>query len=141
MDNRISDSLIARRSPALLAALFSAIALLLTAIGTYGVLTYAVTQRRREIAVRMALGARPEQIRRQFLLLSLRLLLLGAALGVAGAWLTGNAMKALLFQVPSFDLAILAGVAGLITAVALAACLFPAYRAARIEPMQALAQP
>ncbi len=140
MHTRISDSLVARRSPALLAALFSAIALLLTAIGTYGVLSYAVTQRRREIAVRMALGARPEQIRRQFLSLSLRLLLFGAALGVAGAWLTGNAMKAVLFQVPSFDPAILAGVVSVIAAVALVACLLPAYRAARIEPMQALAE-
>ena len=140
MDTRIADSLVARRSPALLASLFSAIALLLTAIGTYGVLSYAVAQRRREIGLRMALGARPEQIRRQFLSLALRLLAGGMTLGVSGAWLTGNAMKSVLFHVPSVDFAILAGVGSAIGLVALVACLLPSYRAARISPMEALAQ-
>ena len=67
------------------------IAVLLTAIGTYGVLSYAVAQRRREIGVRMALGARPGQIRGQFLRLALRLLAAGMLLGMLGAWLTGRA--------------------------------------------------
>ena len=80
--------------------LFSGIALLLTAIGTYGVLSYAVAQRRREIGVRMALGARPEQIRGQFFSLALRLLAGGTILGLIGAWLTGRAMQAVLFHVP-----------------------------------------
>ena len=100
MEARIADSLVARRSPALLAGLFAGIALLLTAIGTYGVLSYAVAQRRREIGLRMALGARPEQVRVQFLSLALRLLAAGTVLGVLGAWLTGRAMQAVLFQVP-----------------------------------------
>ncbi len=140
MDTRIADSLVARRSPALLAMLFSAVALLLTGVGAYGVLSYAVTQRRREIGVRIALGARPEQIRRQFLSLGLRLLAAGATLGMVGAWLTGTAMKTVLFHVPPLDFAILASAAGVIATVALAACLLPANRAARVSPVQALAQ-
>ena len=139
MDTRIADSLVARRSPALLAGLFSGIALLLIAIGTYGVLSYAVAQRRREIGVRMALGARPEQIRSQFLSLALRLLAGGTILGVIGAWLTGRAMQAVLFHVPGLNAAILAGAAAIIAVASLAACLVPAYRAARISPMRALA--
>src|SRR5207244_7503289 len=74
MDTRIADSLITRRSPALLAGIFGGVALLLAAIGTYGVLSYAVAQRRREIGIRMALGAQREQIGAQFLSLGLRLL-------------------------------------------------------------------
>jgi predicted permease len=140
METRIADSLVARRSPALLAGLFSAIALLLTAIGTYGLLSYAVAQRRREIGLRMALGAQPEQIRRQFVSLALRLLAAGTVLGLAGAWLTGRAMQAVLFHVPALDAATLAGAATLLGAVSLAACILPSDRAARISPMEALVE-
>jgi predicted permease len=140
MDTRIADSLVARRSPALLAGLFGGIALLLTSIGTYGVLSYAVAQRRREIGVRIALGAQPGQIRMQFLSLSLRLLVAGTLLGLIGAWQAGLAMRSLLFQVPALDLAVLAAAACVTTAVCLAACLLPAQRAAGISPMEALAE-
>src|SRR6202030_344394 len=140
METRIADSLVARRSPALLAGLFSGIALLLTAIGTYGVLSYAVAQRRREIGLRMALGAQPGQIRSQFFYLSLRLLAGGVILGVIGACLTGQAMQAVLFHVPAFNLAILAGAVLVMGLVSLAACLLPSQRAARISPMEALAE-
>lgn len=140
MDTRIADSLIARRSPALLAGLFSAIALLLTSVGTYGVLSYAVAQRRREIGVRMALGAQPRQIRIQFLSLSLRLLTAGTVLGLIGAWEAGRAMRSLLFHVPSLDVAVLAAAACVTAAVCFAACLLPSQRASRISPMEALAQ-
>jgi predicted permease len=140
METRIADSLVTRRSPALLAGLFSGIALLLTAIGTYGVLSYAVAQRRREIGLRMALGAQPGQIRKQFFYLSLRLLAGGTILGVIGAWLTGQAMQAVLFHVPALNLAILAGAAFVMGVVSLVACLLPSQRAARISPMEALAE-
>ena len=140
METRIADSLVARRSPALLAGLFSGIALLLTTIGTYGVLSYAVAQRRREIGLRMALGAQPGQIRSQFLYLSLRLLAGGTMLGVIGAWLTGRAMQAVLFHVPALNLTILTGAMCLMGLVSLAACLLPSQRAARISPMEALAE-
>jgi ABC-type antimicrobial peptide transport system permease subunit len=140
MDTRIADSLVARRSPALLAGLFSAIALLLTSIGTYGVLSYAVAQRRREIGVRMALGAQPGRIRMQFLSLSLRLLAAGTILGLIGAWQAGRAMRSLLFQVPALNIAVLAATACVTAAVCLAACLAPAQRAAQISPMEALGE-
>jgi predicted permease len=140
MEGRIADSLVGRRSPALLATLFSALAVLLTAVGTYGVLSYAVAQRRREIGLRMALGARPEQVRGQFLALALRLLAAGTVLGVVGAALTGRAMQALLFQVPGVHLATLMATAAILAVVALAACLVPSRRAARISPMEALAE-
>jgi ABC-type antimicrobial peptide transport system permease subunit len=140
METRITDSLVARRSPALLASLFSGIALLLTAIGTYGVLSYAVAQRRREIGVRMALGALPSQIRSQFLSLSLRLLACGTFLGVIGAWQAGRAMRTVLFHVPPLSLAVLAGAASVMGVVCLAACLLPSQRAARISPVETLAE-
>jgi predicted permease len=140
MDTRIADSLVARRSPAVLSGVFSAIALLLTAIGTYGVLSYAVAQRRREIALRMALGARPEQVRAQFLSLALRLLAGGCLAGLAGSWLIGRAMQTLLYQVPALHPATLAITAAIMGIVSLAACLLPSHRAARISPMEALAQ-
>jgi len=139
MDTRIADSLVEQRSPALLAGIFSLIAVLLIAVGTYGVLSYAVTQRRREIGVRMALGARPEQIRGQFLALALRLLVAGTVLGIIGAWLTGRAMRTLLFQVPPLHVATTGAAAGIIGVVSLVACQLPAHRAARMSPVEALA--
>jgi len=140
METRIADSLVARRSPALLAGLFSTIALLLTAIGTYGVLTYAVSQRRREIGLRMALGARPAQVRRQFMSLALRLLAVGTSLGMVGAWLTGRAMQSILFEVPALHVATIVATAAVLAIVSLAACLLPSHRAARISPMEALSE-
>jgi predicted permease len=140
MDTRITDSLSARSSPALLSGLFSAIALLLTAIGTYGVLSYAVAQRRREIGVRMALGAQPRQIRIQFLSLSLRLLATGTLLGLLGAWQAGRAMNTVLFHVQPLNLPILASAACVMGVVCFAACLLPSQRAARVSPMEALAE-
>ncbi len=140
MDARIADSLIARRSPALLGGLFAGIALLLSAIGTYGVLSYAVAQRRREIGVRIALGARPEQIRAQFFRMTVRLLAGGMLLGLLGAWLTGQAMRAVLFHVPPLDAAVLASAALVLIVVSFGACLLPARRAARVSPIEALAE-
>jgi predicted permease len=140
MEGRISDSLVAQRSPALLAGLFSAIAVLLTALGTYGVLSYAVAQRRREIGVRMALGAGPREIGRQFFSLALRLLAGGTLLGVMGAWFAGRAMQTLLFHVPAFDLAVMGGAMGVMGLVSFVACLLPSWRAARISPVEALGE-
>ncbi len=138
METRIAESLITRRSPALLAGIFAGVALLLAAIGTYGVLSYAVAQRRREIGIRMALGAQTRQIGAQFLSLGLRLLAAGTVLGLVGALLAGRAMQSLLFGVPALPIATLLGTAFVMTGVSLIACLVPARRAARVDPMVAL---
>ena len=140
MESRIDDSLVVRRSPALLAVLFSGIALLLTAIGTYGVLSYAVAQRRREIGLRIALGARPAQVRSHFVGLACRLIAAGTTLGVGGAWMTGRAMQAVLFQVPPVHAATLLATTVVLGVVALAACLLPSNRAARTSPLEVLAE-
>src|SRR5437764_4213809 len=138
MDTRVADSLITRRSPALLAAIFAGVALLLAAIGTYGGLRYAVAPRRREIGIRMALGAQRGQIGAQFLSLGLRLLAAGTVLGLIGAWLAGKAMQTVLFEVPPLHLAILLGAATIMSAVSLIACLIPARRATMVDPVEAL---
>jgi putative ABC transport system permease protein len=138
METRITESLVARRSPALLAGIFAGVALLLAAIGTYGVLSYAVAQRRREIGIRMALGAQRHQIGTQFLSLGLRLLAAGTIIGLIAAWLAGKAMQSVLFGLPSLPLTILFGTALVMSAVSLIACLIPARRATKVDPMIAL---
>ena len=122
----------------MLAGIFAGVALLLAAIGTYGVLSYAVAQRRREIGIRMALGAQKQQIGAQFLSLGLRLLAAGSVLGLIGAWLAGRAMQSVLFEVPTLPIAALLGTAFIMTTVSLVACVIPARRATQVDPMEAL---
>ena len=138
METRVADSLIARRSPAMLAGIFAGVALLLAGIGTYGVLSYSVAQRTREIGIRMAVGAQRHQIGTQFLSLGLRLLAAGTILGLIGAWLAGRAMQSVLFDVPTLPIAALLGTALVLGAVSLVACLIPARRATKVDPMIAL---
>jgi predicted permease len=140
MEERVEASMVGRRSPAAVAVAFAAIAALLAAIGTYGVLSYSVAQRRREIGVRIALGARPAQVRAQFLRIALGALALGGAIGLAGALAAGKSMQALLYGVPAVHLPTLAGAALVLAIVALPACLLPARRAARVSPMEALSE-
>jgi len=131
-------SLGSRRSPMVLAGIFAGVALVLAAVGIYGVLAYAVAQRRREIGVRMALGALPQQILGQFLSLGGKLAVAGSVIGIVGGWLAGRAMTSVLFGVGPVNVAIFAGTALLLGFVALAACLVPASRASRVPPMEAL---
>ncbi|HVY69716.1 MAG TPA: FtsX-like permease family protein, partial [Verrucomicrobiae bacterium] len=138
LQEHIDASLVQRRAPALLASCYAAVALLLAAIGIYGVFAYVTSRRQREIGVRLALGALPGQIRNQFLATGARLLATGVVLGGAGAWLVGRAMRAMLFGVPPFHWATLAMTAAIMGAVSLAACAIPARRATKVSPASAL---
>jgi predicted permease len=138
MRSLIGESVATRRTPAVLAGIFAVVALLLTAVGTYGVLAYAVGQRRREIGVRMALGARQQQVLRQFLGLGAKLLLAGIGFGMLGAWATGRAMRHLLFGIGSVHLGVVAATAGVMVGVVLLATSLPSYSASRVSPTEAL---
>jgi ABC-type antimicrobial peptide transport system permease subunit len=117
---------------------FAGLALLLAAVGTYGVLSYTVTQQRREIGIRMALGAERPAVLRTVMGQGLKLTCVGLAGGLAAALLLTRLMESLLFAVRPNDPATVAGVAALITAVAAAASLAPAVRATRVDPIVAL---
>ena len=118
--------------------LFGAIALFLAAVGIYGVLAYQVSQRRRELGIRLALGSDASRIFRLVVREGLLLLVAGLAAGFIGAIAIRRAMEAQLFGVRPMDPAVLASVAGLLAIVALTACAVPARRAARIDPLIAL---
>jgi predicted permease len=138
MEERISDSLISRRSPLLLALAFAAVALFLAGIGIYGVLAYTVAQRRREIGIRLALGSSSDGIFRLIAREGVLLLVLGFALGLAGTAGLSRYVESILFGVRPLDPAVLAAVAGILAAVAITACLLPAQRATRVDPITAL---
>ncbi len=133
-----SPSVFLRRFPALLIGIFAAMALLLSTIGIYGVLSYLVTQRTREIGVRMALGAQRSNILGMLLNEGLRLAALGIALGLLVSLVSARLLTGLLFGVRPSDPSVLLGVAVIIASVALAACLLPAQRAMKVDPMVAL---
>lgn len=140
MQERVDASLINRRTPMLLASLFGAIALLLAAVGLYGVLTYQVAQRRREIGIRMALGSDTGRIFTMVVREGLILAGVGLVAGVAGAFAIRRAMESQLFGVGAMDPAVMAGVSIVLGAVAFLACAVPARRAARIDPLVALSE-
>jgi predicted permease len=131
------------RRPRLLAQLlggFAALALLLAAIGTYGVLSYMVAERRREIGIRMALGAAQQSVLRQVMSQGLLLTIAGIVIGLAGAFALNRLIASLLFGVQPTDAATIVGVVATITLVALVACWLPAWRASRLDPNIVLRQ-
>jgi ABC-type antimicrobial peptide transport system permease subunit len=138
MEEVVQDTVRRPRMLMQLFAAFAGFALLLAAIGTCGVLSYVVAQRRREIGIRMALGAERALVLRSVMGQGLQLAGIGLVAGLTGALLLTRLMETLLFGVRPNDPATLAGVATLITAVAAAASLVPAVRATRVDPMVAL---
>ncbi len=140
MEQRTEKALRNRRSPALLSLSFGALALLLSAVGLYGVLAYLVTQRTKEIAIRLALGSSGRAIFDLVLGEGVRLLGIGFALGALGAFALRSSLQSQLFGVRATDPVVLGVVTGLLALVALAACVIPARRATRIDPLVALTQ-
>ncbi|MFL5308887.1 MAG: ABC transporter permease [Myxococcales bacterium] len=134
----VSATLDQRRLSMLLLSIFSAGALVLAVLGIYATLAYSVAQRTREIGVRMALGARSDGVVRLVVGQGMRLALLGAALGVAGALLLGRVIAAMLFGVGAHDPATFVAVVAVLLGAALLACWVPAWRAARVDPVIAL---
>lgn len=138
MDEVIADGAQRQRFVSLLIGSFAALAALLAAIGLYGVLSYLVTQRTREIGIRMALGASRGQVLGEVLRSGARLALAGFVLGLAGALAAGRILAALLHEVRPGDPAVFAATSAMLAAVAFIACYIPARRAARLEPTEAL---
>jgi predicted permease len=140
MDGVFAESI---RRPRLLAQLlggFAGLALLLAAIGTYGVLSYMVAERRREIGIRMALGAAQSSVLGQVMKQGVTLTAIGIAVGLAGAFAMNQVIASLLFGVQPTDPATLVGVVATITLVAMVACWLPAWRASRMDPNIVLRQ-
>jgi putative ABC transport system permease protein len=138
LETNVAQSLGVQRIVASLTAIFAALALVLSAVGLYSVLAYAVSQRRSEIGIRMALGAQAGQVIRLVMRDGLGLVGIGLVIGMAAAAGAARLIQTLLFEVQPLDPVVYGGVALLFTAVAAAACLLPSWRASRIDPLTAL---
>ncbi|MGH9371508.1 MAG: FtsX-like permease family protein, partial [Vicinamibacterales bacterium] len=138
MDDVFAESVSRQRFVAQLLGLFAGLALALAAVGTYGILAYSVSQRRKEIGIHMALGATRTTVLRMILGQGMRLTIIGLVAGVAGALAVTRVLQAQLFNVRPTDPLTITSVALFIAAVASVACLVPANRAARVDPMVVL---
>jgi predicted lysophospholipase L1 biosynthesis ABC-type transport system permease subunit len=138
MDERIDLSLVDRRTPMLLALGFAAVALFLAAIGIYGVLAYQVSQRTREISIRIALGAATSSIFSMVLREGAVIVAIGVAIGLTGAFLLRQTLQSQLYEVGAMDPIVIGSVASVLAIVALLAILLPARRAAKTDPVHAL---
>jgi putative ABC transport system permease protein len=138
MEERVADTIWQRRLSGALFAVFAALALALASVGIYGVMSYMVSQRTREIGVRMAMGARPRDVLRLVIAQGARLIAAGLGAGMIVAFIAARIIASLLYQVSATDLLTYLAVPLLLAAVALAACYIPARRAMKVDPMTAL---
>jgi len=138
MEQVFSDSVAQPRLQLVLLAVFGGIAGLLAMIGIYGVVAYSAARRTREIGIRMALGALPNDVRRLILRESMMLAALGIGTGLVGALALTRVLRSLLFETTPADPATLASVVGAVLVIVIVATLIPANRAARIHPTVAL---
>jgi putative ABC transport system permease protein len=138
MDQLLADSLARSRFTMMLLGIFSAVALVLAAVGIYGLIAYSVTQRTQELGIRIALGAQRRDVLRLVLGQGARLTLLGVTLGLLAALAISRLLASMLFGVSATDPLTFAGVVALLATVALLACFIPARRATRVDPIVAL---
>jgi putative ABC transport system permease protein len=138
MEQIVSVSFAGRQFTMFLLGIFAAIAVLLAAVGMYGVMAYMVTQRTTEIGIRMALGARTLDVLKMIIRQGMFITVIGIAIGLVGGFVLTRLMKSLLFGVSPTDPLTFAGVAILLALVALFACYIPARRATKVDPLVAL---
>jgi putative ABC transport system permease protein len=138
MDERVSDAVAPRRFSAMTLTAFAMGALQIAAIGLYGLLSFSVSERRREIAVRLALGAEPPAIARMVVGQGLKVVLLGVVAGAVAALAASNAAASLLYETERYDLMTFGTVPLVLLLTALVACALPAYRASRVQSLSAL---
>lgn len=140
MDQVVSESLVTDRFTVLVFGSFAGLALLLAAIGIYGVMTFSVAQRNHEMGIRMALGAGSNHVLKLVVGEGMWSALIGMGIGLPGVYFVGKTLKSLLYNVGTLDVRALIGVAIVLLAAALLACYIPARRATRIDPLVALRQ-
>jgi putative ABC transport system permease protein len=140
LEQTFADQFAEPRFQSRLMGAFAAVALILAVVGIYGVNAHAVTQRRRELGVRIALGALPSDVLRETLGEGIKLSGIGIVLGLAGAFALSSLLRSMLVGVTEINSLTLLGAAGLLAAVALVACYIPARRATKIDPASALRQ-
>jgi putative ABC transport system permease protein len=138
MDQLLSASIAPQRFDLFLLALFAAIAMILAAVGLYGVISFTVSRRIHEIGIRLALGARPGEILRLITWQGMSLVMIGLAFGLAASFLLTHLMASLLYGVDPTDPLTFASVTALLVLVAFVACYIPARRAMRVDPTIAL---
>jgi putative ABC transport system permease protein len=138
MEETVSDSMVRPRFQTWLLVTFGGLALMLAAIGIYGVIAYGVAQRTSEIGLRLALGAPPRSVVGGIMRRGMMPVAAGLVIGLGGAFAMSRVMSGLLYGITTTDLPTFASTAGILTCVALAAALLPARRAARLDPLKAI---